>query len=184
MNDSAGFDVSSPSYHKNGFAKLKSELLDEMKAYKKYNNLTKSETQQVDDIIKQTKQAKGQLPSKVVRTGFSPGPTKDYTDKNFCDENYSGPGLFDDPDDTQPVSQVEDESCQCRSYIHYTSSCPTPGQTCHSVDCLSEDNYVFECICHPPTDIDEFNSHQEDTYHMKTTDPAYVVQMHNCLTPI
>ena len=80
LNDSCGFDVSSPSYHKNGFAKLKSELLDEMKAYKKYNNLTKSETQQVDDIIKKTTQAKGQLPKKVVRTGFSPGPTKDYID--------------------------------------------------------------------------------------------------------
>ena len=99
LNSCAGFDISSPSYHREGFAKLRSELLEEMKQYKKNNPLSEQEDKRADEVIKMAKNAKGLLPRITTRTGYSPGPNKDFREKRFCDENYEGPGFFDDPDD-------------------------------------------------------------------------------------
>ena len=184
LNSCAGFDISSPSYHREGFAKLRSELLEEMKQYKKNNPLSEQEDKRADEVIKMAKNAKGLLPRITTRTGYSPGPNKDFREKRFCDENYEGPGFFDDPDDDE-VNQTHasQSQCQCRSYIHHIESCPTPGQHCTSTECLSDDTFVFECICHPVQPLTPFNSHEDDTFHMKSTDPSYIIKMHNCLIP-
>ena len=63
------------------------------------NKLSDRDIKRTDEVIEATKKSKGLLPKDVVRTGFSPAPTKDFIDGNYCDEGHSGPGLFDDPDD-------------------------------------------------------------------------------------
>ena len=197
MSMAAGFDVSSPSYYRNGYAKLKSTLLEEMREYKAKNKLSDRDIKRTDEVIEATKKSKGLLPKDVVRTGFSPAPTKDFIDGNYCDEGHSGPGLFDDPDDPddpqhQNVNATisEPRPCHCRSYKHHISSCPSPGKHCTSTNCLSvyDENcpqleYIFECLCHPIESPPSFNTIPEDDYHLKTTDPTYIIKLHNSLVP-
>ena len=108
------------------------------------NKLSDRDIKRTDEVIEATKKSKGLLPKDVVRTGFSPAPTKDFIDGNYCDEGHSGPGLFDDPDDPddpqhQNVNATisEPRPCHCRSYKHHISSCPSPGKHCTSTNCLS-----------------------------------------------
>ena len=161
------------------------------------NKLSDRDIKRTDEVIEATKKSKGLLPKDVVRTGFSPAPTKDFIDGNYCDEGHSGPGLFDDPDDPddpqhQNVNATisEPRPCHCRSYKHHISSCPSPGKHCTSTNCLSvyDENcpqleYIFECLCHPIESPPSFNTIPEDDYHLKTTDPTYIIKLHNSLVP-
>ena len=193
LSSIAGFDVSSPSYHKFGFAKLKSELIEEAKQYKELNKLSPRDQQRTDDLIDAAKKAKGLLPKNVVRTGYSPSPNKDYVDKKFCDENYDGAGLFDEDDQLINTTESEPLSCHCRSFTHHIKNCPNQGHFCDSVQCLSisnddfpELNYIFECLCHPVKSLSPFNAPLDETeniHHLHITDPSYIVQLHNPLIP-
>ena len=80
LSQIAGFDISSPSYHRHGFAKLKSELVKEAHQYKELNKLSPRDQKRADDVIDAAKKAKGLLPKNVVRTGYSPSANKDYVE--------------------------------------------------------------------------------------------------------
>ena len=193
LSQIAGFDISSPSYHRHGFAKLKSELVKEAQQYKELNKLSPRDQKRADDVIDAAKKAKGLLPKDVVRSGYSPSANKDYVDKKFCDENYEGKGLFDEDDPVVNSTQTAPLNCHCRSFKHHIQACPNQGQFCDSVQCLEisnddfpELNYVFECLCHPIKPLSPFNAppdEPDNIHHLHITDPSYVIQLHNPLVP-